>query len=278
VLVETGKIREYAAATAATAAEYAAPSGAPMPPTFLSTVVFWEDLTEVFDTPAARAAFVRAGITPDVRRLLSLEQEYLIHRDYPRAGDELATSVRFERAEVKDGRSARMLLLRFAVDFADGEELVATARYLSAYLETAAGPDPDDRRAPDRGTFAEAAGEALPSRTFGPISITDIVRYQGASGDFNPMHHDDELARSAGYPAAFSVGMLGAGYLATYCVDLFGVESVRRLRTSFRGLVFRGETLTACGWLTTTPSGRQLRLVLENMGGVVVLDAEAELA
>ena len=46
------------------------------------------------------------------------------------------------------------------------------------------------------------------------MTMTDIVRYQGASGDMNPMHHDDELARSAGYPEAFSVGMLSAGYLA----------------------------------------------------------------
>jgi acyl dehydratase len=41
--------------------------------------------------------------------------------------------------------------------------------------------------------------------------MTDVVRYQGASGDMNPMHHDDELARGAGYPEAFGVGMLGAG-------------------------------------------------------------------
>ncbi|WP_419469377.1 MaoC/PaaZ C-terminal domain-containing protein [Candidatus Frankia alpina] len=56
----------------------------------------------------------------------------------------------------------------------------------------------------------------LPERWFGPLTMTDIVRYQGASGDLNPMHHDDELARGAGYPQAFGVGMLGAGYLATW--------------------------------------------------------------
>ena len=52
--------------------------------------------------------------------------------------------------------------------------------------------------------------------------MTDIVRYQGASGDMNPIHHDDEFARSAGYREAFSVGMLSAGYLATACTDRFG--------------------------------------------------------
>jgi hypothetical protein len=66
-----------------------------------------------------------------------------------------------------------------------------------------------------------AVGSELPPRSFGPQTMTDVVAYQGASGDLNPMHHDDDLARSAGYPAAFSVEMLGAGYLATLCTDQF---------------------------------------------------------
>jgi acyl dehydratase len=92
-----------------------------------------------------------------------------------------------------------------------------------------------------------APGRALPERQFGPVTFTDIVRYQGASGDMNPMHHDDVLARTVGYPEAFGVGMLNAGYLATFCTDLFGTETVRRFRTRFRGLVWRGETLVATG-------------------------------
>jgi acyl dehydratase len=90
-------------------------------------------------------------------------------------------------------------------------------------------------------------GAELPSRVFGPVTLTDFVRYQGASGDMNPMHHDDAIARSVGYPEAFGVGMLNAGYLATFCTDLFGTETVRRFKTRFRGLVWRGETLIASG-------------------------------
>ena len=87
------------------------------------------------------------------------------------------------------------------------------------------------------------AGTDLPARVFGPVTLTDFVRYQGASGDMNPMHHDDEIARSAGYPEAFGVGMLNAGYLATFCTDLFGTETVRRFMTRFRGLVWRGDEI-----------------------------------
>jgi acyl dehydratase len=167
-----------------------------------------------------------------------------------------------------------MLLLHFAVDFADpAGEVVAVARYTSAYLQAAATSAGTSTRTV-RGAKPGVFGDALPERSFGPVTMTDIVRYQGASGDFNPMHHDDELARSAGYPAAFSVGMLGAGYLATYCVDLVGVESVGRLRTRFRGLVFRGETLRVRGRST---AGRHLELTLENERGEVVIEAQVDL-
>ena len=44
-----------------------------------------------------------------------------------------------------------------------------------------------------------------------PLTVTDFVRYQGASGDMNPIHHDTAFARQAGYPGPFAVGMLQAG-------------------------------------------------------------------
>jgi acyl dehydratase len=90
-----------------------------------------------------------------------------------------------------------------------------------------------------------APGARLPERVFGPVTMTDIVRYQGASGDMNPIHHDDEFARAAGFPAAISVGMLGAGWLAAYCTEHLGEETVRRFRTRFAAVVYRGDRLTA---------------------------------
>jgi acyl dehydratase len=125
------------------------------------------------------------------------------------------------------------------------------------------------------------AGVELPKRTFGPVTLTDIVRYQGASGDMNPMHHDDALARSAGYPEAFGVGMLNAGYLATYCTDIFGTDTVRRFRTRFHGLVWRGETLVATGHVQDVLSedGRRrvvVDLALATEEGRVVVDGSAE--
>jgi acyl dehydratase len=124
---------------------------------------------------------------------------------------------------------------------------------------------------------------SLPPRTFGPITMTDIVRDQGASGDMNPMHHDDELARTAGYKESFSVGMLSAGYLATFCTDLYGTDTVRRFRTRFREIVWRGDVLTATGTVTgfdtVDGEGRiTLDLRVETQDGRVAVEGSAVFA
>jgi acyl dehydratase len=87
-------------------------------------------------------------------------------------------------------------------------------------------------------------GAEAASREYGPLTRTDFVRYQGASGDFNPIHHDDEFAQSAGYPSAFSVGMLQAGILATYATDWLGPRNVRKFGVQFREQVWPGDELT----------------------------------
>lgn len=124
-------------------------------------------------------------------------------------------------------------------------------------------------------------GDRLPEQSFGPLTMTDIVRYQGASGDLNPMHHDDELARSAGYPASFGVGMLNAGWLAAYCTQHLGEEGVRRFRTRFHRIVHRGEVLTARAEVVRTfedegESRVEIALQMANAGGAVVVSGSAE--
>ena len=50
-------------------------------------------------------------------------------------------------------------------------------------------------------------GAAAPRREIGPLTRTDFVRYQGASGDFNPIPLDDEFARSVGLPGRILHGL-----------------------------------------------------------------------
>jgi len=120
-------------------------------------------------------------------------------------------------------------------------------------------------------------GAELQRRTFGPLTRTDFVRYQGASGDFNPMHHDDAFARAAGFDSVFSVGMLQAGLLATYCTDLLGPANVRRFKVQFREQVWPGDTLLASGRVTQVYEADEepridveLVMTRENGGGVAI--------
>jgi acyl dehydratase len=96
---------------------------------------------------------------------------------------------------------------------------------------------------------------APPPLVFGPLTRTDIVRYQGASGDMNPLHHDELFARAAGYQAPLAIGMLGAGLLATYATDWLGAENIRRFRIRFMAQVWPGDTLTCAGRLVREYEG-----------------------
>ena len=87
-------------------------------------------------------------------------------------------------------------------------------------------------------------GAAADPREVGPLTRTDFVRYQGASGDFNPIHHDEEFAQSAGFPTVFSVGMLQAGILGSFATDWLGPENIRSYGFQFREQVWPGDTLT----------------------------------
>jgi acyl dehydratase len=97
--------------------------------------------------------------------------------------------------------------------------------------------------------FDPAVDDAMPTFVGNPLTRTDFVRYQGASGDFNPIHHDDEFARAAGYPSVFSVGMLAAGVLGTYLMEVFSPHVVVRYRVRFQQQAWPGEVLTYKGSL-----------------------------
>lgn len=83
--------------------------------------------------------------------------------------------------------------------------------------------------------------------TLPPQTRTDFVRYQGASGDMNPIHHDQGYAEAAGYPSPFSVGMLQAGLLGSYAADWLGADNIRSFRVRFREQVWPDDVLTCTG-------------------------------
>ena len=87
-------------------------------------------------------------------------------------------------------------------------------------------------------------GDAAPPLVIENLSRTHFVKYAGASGDFNPMHHDDTIATQVGNPSVFGHGMLTAGLMARVVKDWFGPEAMRTFNVRFAKQVWPGETLT----------------------------------
>src|SRR2546429_9586371 len=93
-------------------------------------------------------------------------------------------------------------------------------------------------------------GDELPSVVVENLSRTDLVRYAGASGDFNPIHHDETLAHMAGQPSVFGHGMLTAAFVGRCVTDYVGPENLRRLKVRFATRVWPGDTIVSRGKAT----------------------------
>jgi peroxisomal enoyl-CoA hydratase 2 len=99
-------------------------------------------------------------------------------------------------------------------------------------------------------------GMDLGEVVFGPLERADIVRYAGASGDFNPIHIDEGYARAAGAPTVFAMGMLPAGQLAHALSDWFGgPHRLRRYKVRFTTRVWPGDEIVCTGSVVAIEEG-----------------------
>jgi acyl dehydratase len=87
-----------------------------------------------------------------------------------------------------------------------------------------------------------AEGDEAPVRSH-VLNRTDLVAYAGASGDFNPMHHDEVKATAAGQPSVFGHGMFSMGFLGSAISDFVGVGNVRRYQVRFAKQTWPDEDL-----------------------------------
>jgi acyl dehydratase len=104
-----------------------------------------------------------------------------------------------------------------------------------------------------------------------------IAAYAEASGDHNPIHLDDDFARTVGLPGVIAHGLLQMGVMGTVAADAAGgPDKLRRLYCRFAGMVVPGDTVT----FTAEPAGPgRLNLRAVNQRGEPVLTKSvAELA
>ncbi len=84
------------------------------------------------------------------------------------------------------------------------------------------------------------------------LSRALIVQYAGASGDYNPLHHDEPYAVDvAGYPSVIAHGMFTMGLTARLVTDLVGVGRLKTLDGRFPAPVFPGDSLTGHATIVT---------------------------
>ena len=113
------------------------------------------------------------------------------------------------------------------------------------------------------------------------LTRTQIVQYAGASGDFNPIHHDETFATQvAGYPSVFAHGMLTMGLTGKMLTDWLGDGVLEEFGVRFLSQVWPGDTLTARGRVTSIePRGDdvavQLELTTVNQEGRPVASGDA---
>lgn len=81
---------------------------------------------------------------------------------------------------------------------------------------------------------------------------TQFVKYAGAGGDFNPIHHDEKFAEGAGLPEVFGMGLLTAGMLSRIPTEWFGPTAVQNYKVQFRQRLWPGATVTFSGKVAKT--------------------------
>jgi acyl dehydratase len=98
------------------------------------------------------------------------------------------------------------------------------------------------------------AGETFELRVTPDPYLT--VRYAGASGDFNPIHIDEEFAKQVGLPGRILHGLWTMAQVARAVTEAAGgPESLKRLSVQFRGMGRLGEEIVVTGTVNEVRDG-----------------------
>jgi acyl dehydratase len=90
-------------------------------------------------------------------------------------------------------------------------------------------------------------GQDLEAHTLEPVTRLQLIKYAGASGDFNPIHTIDEAAAHAGLPGVIAHGMLTMSWIGHLFSPYLAQGFVKRFEARFATMVFVGDVLTIGG-------------------------------
>jgi acyl dehydratase len=93
-------------------------------------------------------------------------------------------------------------------------------------------------------------GEELPKLVKAPVTHLQLVRYAGASGDFNPLHTDPKVGEMVGTGGIIAHGMLIMGFVGQLLSDYVGPTALRKFGVRFKGMTHLDDVITCTGVVT----------------------------
>lgn len=90
-------------------------------------------------------------------------------------------------------------------------------------------------------------GDEMPALTKEPVNEIQLVKYAGASGDFNPLHYMDSFGKAAGQGGVIAHGMLIMGFIGQAITDWIPNRSLKRFNVRFASVTRPGEAITVTG-------------------------------
>ena len=130
----------------------------------------------------------------------------------------------------------------------------------------------------ERSQVPRDPGASIPELRVTPDKFV-TVRYAGASGDFNPIHIDDEFARSVGLPGKILHGLWTMAQVARAQTEVAGgPEHLKRLSVQFRGMGLPEQEIVVSGTVREANGSRiVIDTVAEQGGNQIIRNAEAEI-
>jgi acyl dehydratase len=93
-------------------------------------------------------------------------------------------------------------------------------------------------------------GDEIPKLVKSALTHIQLVRYAGASGDFNPLHTDPKFGEMIGIGGIISHGMLIMGFVGQLLSDYVGPTALRKFGVRFKGMTRLDDVITCTGTIT----------------------------
>jgi len=93
-------------------------------------------------------------------------------------------------------------------------------------------------------------GDTIPKLVKSPVTQLQLVRYAGASGDFNPLHTDPRFGEMIGTGGIIAHGMLIMGFVGQMLSDYVGPTALRKFDVRFKGMTRPDDVITCTGTIS----------------------------